>query len=526
MQPAVTRSANRQIARAAGTMMIAFVLSQILGLARSILMTRAFGTGAEADAFTAATRLSDILFNLVAGGALASAFVPIFTGFLTKEDRAEAWKLASSVANLVMLILAGLAAFSAVFAPWIVRTILAPDFPPDQQALTVSLLRVILPSAVIFGVSGLLMGVLNAHQQFFVPALASSMYWLGMIFGIAVLTPSLGIFGPAWGVLAGAGLHLAIQIPSLVRLPQKRYWPDLGLDMPAVGQVIRLMGPRLFGVAVVQLNALVNIRIASGMPEGSVAGIGYAFMIMTTPLIVIAQAIGTASLPTFSAQVALGRLDEMRSTLTSTLRGVLLLALPASVGLILLREPLVAALWERGRFTSASTDLVAWALLWYAAGLVGHSVIEIVYRAYYALHDTRTPVLVGAAAMGLNIVFSLLFAALFRRVGWAPLGGLALANSLATGLEMIAAVFLIRGRVGGIQAESLALGLAQAAAGSLAMVVGIEAWVLGMANQPDWLVAFGGVVIGGGIYGLIMLALRVPESASVLGALRRRLRRT
>ena len=247
----------------------------------------------------------------------------------------------------------------------------------------------ILPSAVVFGVSGLMMGVLNAHQHFFLPALASSMYWLGMIFGIALLTPSLGIFGPAWGVLAGAVLHLLIQIPDLVRLPYKAYWPRLGLEMPAVREVIRLMGPRLFGVAVLQLNALVNIRIASGMPAGSVAGIGYAFMIMTTPLIVIAQAIGTASLPAFSAQVALGRLDEMRSTLASTLRGVLLLALPASVGLILLRGPLVAALWERGRFTSASTELVAWALLWYAAGLVGHSVIEIVYRGI--LRPARYP---------------------------------------------------------------------------------------------------------------------------------------
>ena len=162
-------STNHQIARAAGTMMIAFVLSQVLGLVRSILMTRAFGTGAEADAFTAATRLSDILFNLVAGGALASAFVPTFTGFLTKEDRAGAWKLASAVANLVVLILTGLAALSAVFAPWIVRTILAPDFPPAEQALTVSLLRVILPSAVVFGVSGLLMGVLKRPPAFLPP---------------------------------------------------------------------------------------------------------------------------------------------------------------------------------------------------------------------------------------------------------------------------------------------------------------------------------------------------------------------
>jgi putative peptidoglycan lipid II flippase len=522
MATSASASANRQIARAAGTVMLAYALSQVLGLVRWFLMTRNFGTGTEADAFNAARGFTDILFNLVAGGALASAFIPTLTEFLNKDDRTGAWRLASAVANLVILILTALAAISALAAPWIVSHILAPKFSPAEQALTASLLRVVLPSAVIFGVSGLLMGVLNAHHNFLFPALASSMYWLGMIFGILFLQPSLGIYGPAWGAVLGAGLHLAIQIPGLLRLPGRKYVPTLGIRLPEVTNVIRLMGPRLFGVAVVQLNVVVNTNLASPIP-GGVTIIPLAFAIMTVPLFVMAQGIATASFPVFSAQAAAGKFDEMRGSLASTLRGMIFLALPASVGLILLSKPLVGFLFERGLFTHASTLLAAWVLMWYAAGLVGHSVIEVVYRAFYALQNTKTPVMVGAAAMGLNLVFSFLFIAVFKSIGWEPLGALALANSLATALEMGAALFLMRRRLKGLGGIDLAIGLAQAAGGSLAMTGGLALWLSVSANLPSGVVACGGVILGAAIYALSMIALRVPETDQFYHALRRRI---
>ncbi len=502
--------------------MLAYALSQVLGLVRWMLMLRIFGTGMEADAFNTARSLADILFTLVAGGALASAFIPTLTEFVTKDDRSGAWRLASAVANLVTLILVALCALAALFAPLIVRYILAPAFPPAQAALTVSLMRVMLPSAVIFGVSGLLMGILNVHKSFLYPALASSMYWLGIIFGIVFLKPSLGIYGPAWGALFGSLLHLAIQIPSLLKLPGRRYVPTLGIRLPEVAHVVRLMGPRLFGVAVVQLNAIVNNAIATEK-IGGVTSLQVAFSIMTVPLFVLAQGIATASFPVFSAQVAEGKLTEMRSSLASTLRSVIFLALPASIGLILLREPLVASLFQRDAFGVQSTQFVAWALLWYAAGLVGHSVIEVVYRAFYALHNTRTPVLIGAAAMGLNLVFSYLFSALFAQIGWMPHGGLALANSLATALEMGAALVLMRRRLGGLAGTELAVGVAQASAGSLAMTGGVALWLLAAGTLPFWAISIGGVAIGGAIYALMMILFRIPEMYQLYGALQRRL---
>ena len=504
--------------------MLAFVLSNLDGLVRQILITRAFGTSAELDAFYAAQRLPDILFSLVAGGALASAFIPTFTALLEQEERSAAWKLASSITNLVSLALAVVSLAAWVFASQIVANFLAPEFSIPQQLLTVKLLRILLVSPVIFGASGLLMGILNAHQRFLWPALAPTMYWLGMIFGVVFLVPSSGIQGLAWGAVVGAVFHLGVQIPGLLKLPQRQYVLQLGWGDPAVSEVGRLMAPRLLGVAVVQLNFLINTIIASGQPEGSLSAITVAFQVMTMPQVVIAQAIAIAALPTFSAQVARGQQAEMRSSLAATLRGVLLLSLPATVGLVVLRVPLITFLFERGEFDARSTQLVAWALLWYTAGLVSHSVVEIVSRAFYALQNTRTPVLVGAVAMGLNVVFSLAFSAGFSRIGWAPHGGLALANTLATTLEMLILLVLMHRQLGGLESRFILSGAFQAFIATLAMLGSLLLWPFLSGTMPLWLQLAGGILFGMVVYFGMVLLLRVPETRTLFTFVRQRLK--
>jgi putative peptidoglycan lipid II flippase len=509
--------ATRQIARAAGTVMLAFVLSNLTGLLRQILVARAFGTGLEMEAFNAANRVSETLFNLVAGGALASAFIPTFTELLTKKDRENAWKLASSIFNIILIVLAISSGLAAVFAPQIVRYVLAPGFSVDpfKESLTVNLLVIMLPSAIIFSASGLVMGILNSHQVFFIPALTPSMYQLGMIFGLTVLSPRMGIYGLAWGVVIGAGLHLILQLPALFH-QRLRYHAILGMEMPAVREVGRLMLPRLLGVAVVQLNFWVNTRLASQQPEGSVTGIVVAFTLMLMPEAAIAQSIAIAALPTLSAQYALGKLDHLRSSLASSLRGVLLLSLPASLGMILLRKPIIVLLYQRGEFGARSTELVAWALLWYTIGLVFHSMVEILARAFYSMHDTRTPVFVGVIAMSFNVLFSILFSNLFRQHGWMPHGGLALANSVATALEMAGLFVLMRKKLVGIEGGRLFRGLAQSALGCLAMGLILWFWLSRFSAQPAWLTAGGGILSGAAAYGLILLLMRVPEVRLVL----------
>jgi putative peptidoglycan lipid II flippase len=504
--------------------MLAFALSNLVGLVRQVLILRAFGTDLALDAFYAASTYPDLIFSLVAGGALASAFIPTFTGFLAKDERKSAWKLASSVANLILLTLSGLSIVSAWLAPAIIRYFLAPDFSVSEQSLAASLLRILLIAPAIFGVSGLLMGILNAHQRFLLPALAPSMYWLGMIFGMVFLVPTMHIYGLAWGAVLGAALHLVVQIPDLLKLPARSYLATLGLDFPAVREVGRLMGPRLLGVAVVQLNFVVNVIIASGLAEGSLSAIKSAWQVMTMPQVVIAQAIAIAALPTFSAQAGRGQTNEMRSSLAATLRGVMFLSLPASLGLVLLRQPLVALLFQRGAFDAHSTDLVAWALMWYAVGLIGHNVVEILSRAFYALHDTKTPVLVGTAAMTLNVVFSIAFSVAFSRIGWMPHGGLALANSSATALEMTALLLLMRQRLKGLDGGNIRRSLAQAASGVIAMSLALLLWL--RLPGSSWLIGLGGVALGATVYLLSLWVLRVPELAAVHRALMQRLRPT
>lgn len=517
-------SANRQIARAASLVTTAFVLSNIAGLIRQILVANAFGTSAPMEAFNAANRISETLFNLVAGGALGSAFIPTFTSLLAKEKRAEAWKLASSIFNIILITLTILAALAWLFAPQVVRYLIAPGFATDpaKEALAISLTRLMLPSAVMFGLSGLVMGILNSHQRFFIPALTPAMYQIGMIFGVTVLSPTMGIYGLAWGVLIGAAFHLILQLPLLIK-QKVVYIPSLGLDSPHVMEVARLMGPRLLGVAVVQLNFWINVRLASNMPEGSVTAIQVAFTLMLMPQAAIAQSIATASLPTFSTQVAKNKLNEMRSSLSATLRGILLLSIPASLGLILLRTPIITMFYQRGEFTAYSTTLVAWALLWYGIGLVGHAMVEILARAFYALHDTKTPVLIGIGAMTLNVLFSYIFSAWFLRQGLLPHGGLALANTLATGLEMVGLILIMRKRLDGLDGKRIGKGLGKALIAGALMSGAILAW-LNLANgYTIWLLGLGGILIGMGVYAAGLGVLKTSEIKSLYQVLRSRL---
>ena len=513
---------NQRVARAAGTVMVAFIISQLTGLAAKILIAASFSAGVELDAFTASNRPCETLVTIMAGGILVSSFIPIFVKFLVKEDRASAWKLASATANLVLVIMSLLAGLAAIFSGPIVKYFLGAGFPPDKQALTISLLRIQTLSIVFFGLSGLIVGVLNSHQKFLMPALAPAMYQLGQIFGVLVLAPSMGIYGLAWGVVIGSAFNLLIQIPSLLRLKGK-YFPTLGLRNPSVGEVFRLMGPRMFGAAAVQLMQWVNTLLASHMAAGSVFSLASGFSLMMVAQIAIAQSVATAAMPTFSTQFAQGKMDELRRTLASTLRGVILLSVPATAGLILLSVPLITFLYQRGEFTADTTQMVAWALTWYTSGLVFHSLLEVLVRAYYSMHDTKTPVLVGAAAMVLSIGLSLVFAALFQSIGWMPHGGLALAVSVSTALEVTTLFLIMRGRLKGIHGPDIAKGFGAAALGTLIMTGTLVFWMQAMKSHSAALITLGGVGIGGVVYGLILVILRIPEIHSLSEMVKKRL---
>lgn len=511
---------GRQIAKAAALVMALFVVSRVLGLARQMIISALFGTSGDLDAYLAANRISDTVFLIVAGGALGSAFIPTFADYLERKDLAGAWRLASAIVNLALIVLTVAAGLMAVFAPSLVRTIIAPGFTSAQQLLTVSLLRLMLLSPIIFGVSGVVMGVLNAHQHFLLPALAPSVYNLSIIGGALVLGPRAGVRGMAVGVVVGAALHLLVQVPGLVRYGA-RYVPTLGLDDPSVREVGRLMVPRMLGTAITQLNFVINNSLASRLGEGAVSAINYAWLLMMLPQGVFAQAVGTAAFPTFAAQAARGERAEMRSTLAATLRAVFSLCLPATVGLLVLGRPLVRLLFERGAFEAASTEAVTWALVFYALGLLGHAGLEIVARAFYALHDTFTPVWVGGLAMGLNVTLSLTLPGAFGLAGWPLHAGLALANSVATLLELVVLLVLIRRRMDGLEGRRTAIAFAKSGLASLVMGAVLLGWQVALPGAGA-LALGGGLVLGAAVYVGTALLLGVEELRAIAGLLRRR----
>ncbi len=503
--------------------MALFVASRAAGLLREMVIARQFGTSADLDAYLAAFRLPDLFFALMAGGALGSAFIPVFAGYLARDDQAGAWRLASAVINWVLLLLSAAGVLAAIAAPALVSYLIAPGFEPAQQTLTVQLMRWMLVSTVIFGASGVVMGVLNARQHFLLPALAPVVYNVAIIAGAWFLGPAIGVRGAAVGVVVGAAGHLLIQVPGLLRAGM-HYTLRLSPHDPGVREVGRLMAPRALGQGAVELNHLVNVTLASMLPAGSLSALNYGRILMLLPQGVIAQSVAIAAFPTFATLAARGEQDELRRVLVTTLRSILYLTLPAAIGLIWLREPLIRAIFERQAFDGGSTRATAWALLFYGLGLAGHAVVEIVTRAFYALHDTRTPVAVGISAMLANVALSIGLLSLFAGVGWMPHGGLALANSLATSGEMIVMLYLIRPRLGGLDGRRLLAALWRMALACLAMVGVLALTGKSLGASPAWLVSAAGIVAGGGAYGLTTLLLGSEEPAAAIRSLRAYLR--
>lgn len=517
--PASPQTDLSRIARAASLVMVLFIASRALGLLREIVITRQFGTSAEMDAYWAAFRLPDFLFYVVAGGALGSAFIPIFAGYLARDDLTGAWRLASAVINWVLLLLIGLSGLAALLAPWLVVTFF-PGFSPAQQALTTELMRWMLISTVIFGVSGVVMGILNARQHFFLPALAPVIYNLSIILGAWLLGPTWGVRGLTAGVVLGAAGHFLVQLPGLF-WQRMRYRPLLAWRDPSLRQVGRLMAPRVLGLAAVQLNFVVTTVLAAGLTVGSVAALNYGWIIMLLPQGIIAQSVATALFPTLAALVAQGKLAEMRRIFGLTLRNLLFLTLPAATGLVILRVPIVQLLFERGQFTPESTRLTAWALGFFSLGLVGHAVVEILTRAFYALQDTKTPVGAGIVAMGLNIGLSLWLMRLFASLNWPSHAGLALANSIAVMLEMAALLVLLRPKMAGLAEPGLGLAVAKMGLATAGMALILGAVLAVSPTENAWLLASVGIGLGGGVY----LGLAGVFGLDEIKVLRRVLRR-
>jgi putative peptidoglycan lipid II flippase len=500
------RSRQRHIARNVLLVSGAFALAAAVGLIRNAIIARQFGIGAALDAYTAAFKLPDLLFTIVAGGALATAFIPVFTGLLALNDREGAWRLASAITNWVTLITGGLALVVAIAAPWLVRVVIAPGFDAAQTAETVAVMRVVLISTVIFGISSLQGSVLHGFKHFLLPALAPVAYSLGIIAGALWLAPRWGILGLAVGAVIGAILHLAIKIPGLIRFGF-RWWPILHAREGSVRRVVVLMIPRVLDLGVFHVTLLATTNLASRLGAGSVSALEWGWDAMQLPETIIGTAFGLVAFPTLAELAARGDRDGLRDTLTESLRSVLSLAVPAAVGLILLGRPLLALLYQRGAFDAQATEAVYVALFFYALGLVAHSCLELAARTFFAQQDTVTPLLLAIASATLNIGLGVI---LMGPLGY---GGLALANSLAVTAEVLALLAVLNRRLRGIHGRELAGLLLRVVLASLIMG-GAIVLVIAFGARAGWSRLV--IVAAGGAIGLIVYlgacqALRVRE---------------
>jgi putative peptidoglycan lipid II flippase len=521
-----------RLARSAGTVGLATMASRVLGLLRDVVFASLFGAGDQMDAFRVAFRIPNLVRDLFAEGAMSAAFIPTFTRHLQQHGKDGAWRLGNLVISM-LLVVTGVVALVGILTAGPLTRLFASSYAavPGKIELTISLTRVMFPFLMMVAAAVAFMGMLNSLRHFFVPALSPAMFNVGAIFAAFAFVPAMApigwppTLGLALGTLLGGMLQAAVQWPALHR-EGFRFRFELAPRDPGMREVLRLMIPGTVGLAAVQINIFVNTVLATGEGTGAVSWLDYAFRLMYLPIGLFGVSVATASLPTVSSFAARGDMDGVRSTVSSGLRLMLMLNVPATVGLIALASPIVGLIYERGRFEPSDTAATAAALMFYAPGLVGYSAVKIASPTFYALRDSRTPVVVSMLSVAANVALNV---TLVRVFGYR---GLALGTAMSALLNAGTLLVLLRGRIGGIDGRRVAIALAKISVASAVMAAAaIGAEEAARASWPgtDLLprvlqVAAG---IGAGIITLMTAAkaLRIREFDQALTSVLRSLRR-
>ncbi len=468
-QPSQQPAPGDGIARYAGVTGVATLISRALGLVRDQVLAALFGAGNDMDAFVVAFRIPNLVRDLFAEGAMSAAFVPTFTRELTQRSKRDAWRLGNNVLNALLVATGVFVVAGIAFARPLVD-LYAGDFAsvPGKLELTVRLTRVMLPFLTMVAVAAAAMGMLNSLHHYFVPALSPAMFNVATIVGVFLLVPlmpRLGlppIMAVAFAALAGGIGQIAIQWPAL-RREGFRYERLFDPRDPGLRRVLILMGPGTIGLAATQVNIFVNTLLATSQGTGAASWLAYAFRLMYLPIGLFGVSIGTAVLPEVSRRATAGDTAGIRNTLSRGLAMMLMLNVPATVGLMVLATPIVQLLFERGHFLPADTAATAAALRLYAVGLIGYSAVRIASPTFYAIGESRTPALVSVSAIAVNLVASL---ALVRAIGFQ---GLALGTSIAAIVNAALLMWLLRRRLGGTDGRRLLVTLLKVTVSSIVM---------------------------------------------------------
>jgi putative peptidoglycan lipid II flippase len=518
--------------KAAGIVGGAVMISRVLGLIREQIFAALFGAGASLDAFLTAFRTPNLLRDLFAEGALSTAFVTTFSKRIATEGDSSAWQLANKVATLTTVFMSAITLLGILFAPVIIG-LLAPGFSPEKAELTVLLARVMYPFILLVSLAALVMGMLNAKHVFAAPALASSFFNLGSIIaGVLIgrwFDPEFGqrsLIGLAIGTLIGGLLQLGVQIPSLVRVGY-RFRPDFQWRDEGVKTVLRLMGPAVIAASAVQVNVVVNNIFASYLQDGAVSFLNIAFRLMQLPLGIFGVAIATVTLPLISQSAASGNTPEFRSILAHGIRLAILLTLPAALGLAILAEPIIAVLYQHGRFTTLMTQQTAGALQFYAVGLIAYSAIKVLAPAFYAIDRRKTPMMVSFVSIAMNLLLNWL---LTFQLG---LGhrGLALSTGLVACVNFAVLYIFMQRAIGGLETKRLLGTLARLLMCSIVLAAicfaaNMTLFAQPLAFAPKLALLLVVIAVAAGAFFTTAALLRIEEVEDVWKIAQRRLRRS
>jgi putative peptidoglycan lipid II flippase len=517
---------NKKVSRAAGAVGGMTLVSRVFGMLRDLVIAMQFGSSAAADAFFVAFRLPNMQRKILGEGAVSAAFIPVFSDVLNTKGEKSAWEMTANLLNILFALLVTVTVAMMVFSPAVV-TVFAPGFldDPEKFALTVELTRWMAPYLIFIGIAAFCMGILNTFGVFALPAAAPVLLNICMISGALFVSPLMEepIFGLAVGVLAGGVLQLLIQIPATIK-KGLRCVTSFNLKNPDIIRIGKLMVPVIFGLAVYEINMLVDTLLASLLPGGSISYLYYGNRLVQLPLGVFGVALGVAILPMLSRQASKKDFPELIKTLAFGIRLILFITIPATVGLIVLRFPIVNTLWERGEFLRGSTDGTAIALLYYSIGLCAFAGIKIIAPAFYSLQDTKTPVKIAMWSMILNIVLNLIL------MGPLKHGGLALATSIAALFNIILLIYYLRKRLGLMGGRKILLSTLKLALSSTLMGVIIylcnAAWFDPSAPLGGKVMVLTGCVFSGIIsFGTLSYLLKNEEMMFFFNFFKGRLRK-
>lgn len=520
----IKKTKTNSVSQAARILMITYFLSRILGYARDIVITSNIGLGVQTDSYYAAFTIPDLIYTLLVGGALSAAFIPVYSQYVNTEEQEEANKVASTIINLIALLAAGLVIIGLVFTPQLIGLI--TEFRGYGFRLTVLLTRIMFIQCLFMCVTGISQGILQAHKKFSVSAIGGLLYNVSIIIFGVLFNKQIGIKAFSIGVVVGSAINFLVHIPYLKSFGFK-YIPRINYKHEGVKKFFSLLLPVLFGLAISEINLIVNQYFASGLGESIMSAMKNSQRLIMLPIDIFGMTVGVAIFPTMLAHIAKNQMDEYKNDISSSLSTILFVTIPATVGMMSLREPIIRAMYLQGKFTEKDVKTMSMLLLFYCIGIVGYSSQSVLDRGFYALKDTKSVVKINSVALTINIILSLVF------IDFLGARGLALSYALSGLASMTMLIIFLRRKAGGLKLKPVMITVSKTIIASAVMYLAIYFTreltedLIGNNSKINQILELGiNTIIGVMVFAICSILLKINEVTVVLEIIKKKIRKS